>query len=42
MLCAPVAQVPLDEFGETQPFIQLTHQQQATVRSHPRTLEVNP
>ena len=34
--------MPFDEFAETQPFIQLTHQEQAAVRSHPRTLEFDP
>ena len=34
--------MPFDEFAETQPLIQLTHHEQAAVRSHPRTLEINP
>ena len=42
VLCAVVGQVTLDEFAEPQAFIQLTHQEQAAVGSHPRPLEVDP
>ncbi len=42
VLSAGVGQVPFDEFAQAQPFIQLTHQEQTAVRSHPRTLEVDP
>ena len=41
VLSARVGQVPFDEFAEAQPFIQLPHQEQAAVRSDPRTLEVD-
>jgi hypothetical protein len=34
--------VLFDEFAERQPFIQLTHQEQTAVGSHPRTLEIDP
>ena len=37
VLSAPVGQVPFDEFTEAQPLIQLTHQEQAAVGSHPCT-----
>ncbi len=42
VLCARVGQVPLDEIPQTQSLVQLPHQQQAAVGSHPRALELNP
>src|ERR1700676_1198230 len=33
--------MPGDEFPEAQAFVQLPHQHQATIRSHPRPLEVD-
>jgi hypothetical protein len=42
VLSPPVGQAPFDEFAESQPFIQLTHQEQARVGSYPRALKVNP
>jgi len=36
-----VGQVLLDEFAESQTFVQLPHQDQATIGSHSRSLEIN-
>jgi len=36
-----VGQVLLDEFAESPTFVQLPHQNQATIGSHSRSLEIN-
>jgi hypothetical protein len=41
VLPSRVSQVPFDERAEAQPLIQLSHQEQAAVRSDARTLEVD-
>jgi len=41
VLSTRVGQVPLNERAEAQPLIQLSHQEQAAVRSDARTLEVD-
>jgi hypothetical protein len=42
IVCPGVRQVLFDQFAESQAFVQLAHQNQATIRSDSRPLEIDP